>query len=279
MLQPLRPIVPRTSLSVIAVVWCALILLLSGCQPPAESVREVDERAYRRGKSLLREGRPDEALTAFLSVIAARPDAAESHLEAGLLYLNHIQDPVVAIYHFHRYIGIKPQSERTEHVRELITTARKEFARRLPGEPFAPQLERMDLLASLEAARRENLDLKRQVIEWQRRAQRAESAIADSRQQLSDAQTAAAARTAPITIESRPAGIGMLAPATPAATEPSTATVSAPRTYTVEAGDTLSRISQKAYGTSSRWSEIFEANRDQLPSPNALQVGQVLKLP
>jgi nucleoid-associated protein YgaU len=52
-----------------------------------------------------------------------------------------------------------------------------------------------------------------------------------------------------------------------------------PARYTVKTGDTLSRISREVYGTSGRWAEIFEANRDQLPSPNALRPGQVLEIP
>ena len=52
-----------------------------------------------------------------------------------------------------------------------------------------------------------------------------------------------------------------------------------PRTYTVRAGDNLTRIAAQALGSGGRWDEIFEANRDQLDSPNALVEGQVLRLP
>ena len=75
-------------------------ILLQGCGPSSSISQETEERAYRRGKNLLRECRKDEALQAFQTVIATRPDATESHLEAGLIYLNHIKDPLAAIYHF-----------------------------------------------------------------------------------------------------------------------------------------------------------------------------------
>jgi nucleoid-associated protein YgaU len=57
-------------------------------------------------------------------------------------------------------------------------------------------------------------------------------------------------------------------PATPAA-----------RTHTVVAGDSLSRISQRYYGTPGRWQDIYRANQDQLRNANSLPIGLVLQLP
>jgi LysM repeat protein len=51
------------------------------------------------------------------------------------------------------------------------------------------------------------------------------------------------------------------------------------RSYTVQAGDTLSKISQKFYGNANRYMEIFEANRDQLKNPDQIRPGQELKIP
>ncbi len=50
-------------------------------------------------------------------------------------------------------------------------------------------------------------------------------------------------------------------------------------TYLVREGDILSTISQEVYGTSRRWNEIYEANRDQLESPDWLKPGMKLVLP
>ncbi|MDR0869085.1 MAG: LysM peptidoglycan-binding domain-containing protein [Planctomycetota bacterium] len=49
--------------------------------------------------------------------------------------------------------------------------------------------------------------------------------------------------------------------------------------YTVVGGDTLSAISARFYGTAAKWQEIYALNRDQLSSPNDLQVGMKLKMP
>jgi nucleoid-associated protein YgaU len=51
------------------------------------------------------------------------------------------------------------------------------------------------------------------------------------------------------------------------------------RTYVVQPGDTLGKISLKFYGTSRRYMDIYNANRDRLASPNSVTVGQTLIIP
>lgn len=51
------------------------------------------------------------------------------------------------------------------------------------------------------------------------------------------------------------------------------------RTYIVRPGDTLGKISIRFYGTSSRYMEIYNANRDKLSNPGSLTVGQELRIP
>ena len=71
-----------------------------------------------------------------------------------------------------------------------------------------------------------------------------------------------------------------------AATSPRTQTAGAgigggqaTRNYTVQSGDTLSKISKQFYGNANQYMKIFEANRDQLDSPDKIQPGQQLKIP
>ncbi len=66
------------------------------------------------------------------------------------------------------------------------------------------------------------------------------------------------------------------AAAAPAATK---AEPAAARTYTVVAGDTLTKISQKYYGTPGKWQDILAANRDTLKSEKSLAAGQTIRIP
>jgi LysM repeat protein len=51
------------------------------------------------------------------------------------------------------------------------------------------------------------------------------------------------------------------------------------KTYIVKPGDTLARISVKFYGTSRRYMDIYNANRNVLSSPSRVEVGQELVIP
>jgi len=74
------------------------------------------------------------------------------------------------------------------------------------------------------------------------------------------------------------------AAAKPASTPAQPARVEKPatpvgQTYVVKAGDSLSKIAQAVYGDLNRWREIYEANKDKIPNPNVIEVGQELVLP
>jgi LysM repeat protein len=48
---------------------------------------------------------------------------------------------------------------------------------------------------------------------------------------------------------------------------------------TVQSGDTLWAIAARHLGDGNRWTEIHALNQDVIPDPNAIEVGQVLRLP
>lgn len=79
------------------------------------------------------------------------------------------------------------------------------------------------------------------------------------------------------------------APAAPASTEGTVAqpapTASEPAPggpsdgeYVVQSGDTLERIARKIFNDGNRWNDLYEWNRDRLPSPGRLQIGQKLRV-
>lgn len=259
---------PRFSLRTLTTLGLVLLFAGFACSPPVETVPETESRTYRRGKSLQREGRGQEALLAFLQVIDERRIAPESHLEAGLIHLNHLRDPLSAIYHFNRYLQFKGDGQQAETVRELIMTAQKDFLRRLPGEPFADEVQRLDLVTRFDQVQRENENLRGEIVTLRRELERVRGRAGE----LEEAVDAARARAAEA---------GVVAPIVVAAPSPDRPAqqTQGPRRYVVQAGDTLSSISRTVYGTPGRWSEIYEANRNLLPSPNALRVGQELRIP
>ena len=50
-------------------------------------------------------------------------------------------------------------------------------------------------------------------------------------------------------------------------------------TYTVKSGDCLWRIAQRLLGKGSRYTEIYNLNRDKIKNPNLIYPGQKLTIP
>lgn len=62
-------------------------------------------------------------------------------------------------------------------------------------------------------------------------------------------------------------------------TSSSSGSTSTTTTYTVKKGDTLSGIAKAFYGNSSKWTLIYNANKDKIKNSNLIYPGQVLTIP
>jgi LysM repeat protein len=279
----------------------AASVFFSGCDAGRglEAKAEVSEPHYVRGLQMVRSGQNQVALEAFLKVIEKRNgDAPESHLEAGRIYLNHIRDPIAAIYHFRRHLELKPNGPQAQGVRQLIETAKKEFARTLPGNPLGDQVDRVDLLETIETLKAQNARLlaaleaagnpatagqgyPQTVAQGQPQSPPRRPAAQSLPEDL-PVQPVVPVETAPAQMQpTRPVPGRSANVTTAGVTSPQTGAPTPPagRTYTVQAGDTLYKISVKAYGTGSRWPAILDANRDQLRSERDVKPGMTLRLP
>lgn len=89
------------------------------------------------------------------------------------------------------------------------------------------------------------------------------------------ATTAVAPTTPPTTA---PGAKVAMADTTPKLDGTTPATPTGSSDYTVQSGDTLERIARKVFNDGRRWQDIHSWNREQLPDPAHLRVGQVLKI-
>lgn len=239
------------------------LLGLSGCDgdtTAAVRTPELEDSEFRQGMMYEKQREPRKALECFLKVIDSRRGASESHLEAGRMYLD-IQDPLPAIYHFNQYLRLKPASEQSAIVRQMVNTAEKMFIQQLPGRPLEPSAAgSVDQTALIRKLQNENAKLMMEVSELSRGVRNPEP--------KNDPRTpgiAAIPEKGTPAVPSVPSANGRKAPAF--------------ATYVVIPGDTLSKISTKAYGSAARANDIFNANRDKLTSPASLKPGMTLTMP
>jgi hypothetical protein len=298
-----------------------LLLLGAGCadRDAVPTVAETDEPLYVQGIQLKRQGRYPEALTAFLKVIDKRGarGAPESHVEAGVIFLNHAKDPIYASYHFRRYLELQPGSKQAELVRGMVNTAKREFARTLPGRPMDDQSGRLQADEELATLRRENSELRAELATL-----RGGGAMPVSRapRMITVPEEALAKPATPppvaAVIDSPPEGLGLrpapapapapvqapapgvggstavalprasaAAPAVQAApaqapSKPATAArPGAARTHVVAPKDTLYGISVKYYGHGRQVEAIYQANRDVMRDRTDVRPGMTLRIP
>lgn len=252
---------------------------------------ETDEPFYLQGMQLKKQGRNPEALSAFLKVIEKRGAraAAESHVEAGVIYLNHSKDPVEAYHHFRKYLDLQPNSKQADLVRGMVITAKREFARTLPARPMDDQSVRMHAEEELAKLRRDNEELRAELATL-----RGGGAMPVNRlpRMIAVPDEVRTARPPPVAevvdppiavVPQRVAPVpdprltqSVPPPSTKAGTTLRAPTASG-RTHTVRVKETLYAISRQ-YGV--KVDDLVAANRSVVPSVNApLRPGMVLKIP
>lgn len=235
----------------------ALSGLFSACGGSSERLDRRDERdpLIIRGDARKRAGDVDGAIEMYQQALDRKPQLALAHLKLAVEYDESKKEFLRAIYHYSRYLELRPLAQKNELVEELIRMAHVSYLASLPNPPPGA-LERIAMLE------RENDRLKRQVDELSDRLRATGTRASASPRADTPSAPPARAAAEPSSIRPQPA------PAQTAATD-----------YRVERGDTLSRIAVKMYNDSSQWNRIYEANRNILSSPESLREGQMLKIP
>ncbi len=228
---------------------CAGLLASIGCAGGAGDIerREENDPLFRRAMTQKNVDDVDGAIDLFNKVLERKPHIARAHLELGLLFDMKKQDYVRALYHYERYLELRPKAEKRELIEGLIRQARLSFAASLPHQPPGA-IEEIAMLKKEIALLRGQLDAKPP-------AERARATVAPA----APAKPAAALQPPPVP---KPE------PAQPAMQQ-----------YVVQSGDTLSRIASKMYGDPNKWRMIYDANRGTLSSPESVRVGQTLLIP
>lgn len=256
--------------------------LLACSSEPVSIVEETEEQQFKLAKDFQSQGRYEDALITYLGLIAYRHESPESHLEVGYIYLQTLKDPIRSIYHFDRYLELKPESQRAPQVKQLIETAKLAFLRQLPTKPFQGDMDRLDLLEVIADLRDENSALKQKynrALDELARVQKSLnitepddlSVYTDTSTRLSSSASMMGSPNFEANSVNQPTNIQSEdSPIDPRLI---------PKSYVVQSGDTLSKISKRFYGTANRWNDIYQANRDRLSSARSLRVGQELLIP
>jgi tetratricopeptide (TPR) repeat protein len=257
----------------------AMLAFSTACErsaPISEAAAE-QEVNYLRAKNLYEHQDYPAAAEFYKKTLSVNPDFARAHLELGLLSEEKLGDPIAAIYHYRRYLELRPDSEKRQLVEDFIERAKLSLAVKLPQSPVVDPGELARLQNDKAALLQENAMLRSRVAELEKATTLAVAAAAEP------PPTAVTLAPAPASMATPgPASapnIVMAAAAVTALGEPVAAESSRVRTYLVQKNDTLQSLALRFYGTRSAWEKIYQANRSGLPSKDQLKVGQQLVIP
>lgn len=227
---------------------CAAALLVAGCNKDAKSIEEREERdpLVKTGQAYMEQQEWDKAIESFKQATENEPLMARPHLDLAVIYQQYKPNYIHAIYHYDRYLELRPDSEKATFINEQKIKVAKALANTLINN--SPEVKKV--VEELQRLRQENAALKKQI------AAKASSSV----QKKAESQPKTVTETIP--------------KSTPVAPAAKTHQI-----YHVVVGDTLTRIAQEFYGDSGKWDVIFEANKDTLNSPGDLRVGQTLVIP
>ena len=261
--------------------------LLAGCtsQVREQDALEFNYPAIRKARAKLREGDKQSALELLNRAIDEKPKLAQAHLEVAQLYDDYDRNYVRAIYHYERYLELRPQTEKKEMIEGFIRKAKIAFA-----ASVAEQVPGLD--KKVQALQEDNDRLKqdlRQVRENLARRIAAPVLPAPPRSTVPitplgrvsgrSGEPTLAADGPPI---AGPAIAGStVVPAVATDAKPTSALAGKPAgtQYRVQRGDTLSVVAARVYHNPRKWKLIYDANRDTLGGSQKLKTGQVLIIP
>ena len=240
-------------------------LILSGCIPSSQGQSDEEkEPHFLAGRSRVRAANYSGAIESYEKALELNPKSGAAHFELGWLLGREEGDPARAIYHYERYLQLRPNAKNIEIVKQQITACKQELARTVSLGPVSERQQR-DLEKTAEENKRlieENKRLSEELAKWR------VSAVSQTAQLGNHSSvTPSASRVEPAPqfspqqgkTNSMTQGSSQLAPR---------------RSYTVRAGDTPSSIA-KQFGLKL---EALQAVNPKLDA-RRLRVGQVINLP
>lgn len=255
-----------------------LLFCAAGCIPTRDGAQdEQREPHFLRGQEAVRQRDHKGAAEAFERALEANARSASAHFELGLLFEQHLNDPATAIYHFERFLKLRPASDKAEIVRQRVNNCKMELAKLFLIAPNAPSVQKeMDKLkAEAERLGLENHQLRRHVEMLTTQSAARGVAATSPPVAVVAAQAAPVAKvaaTAPNPV--RPATTPVTFTAPVAASKNPKTPVSVTRTHAVKQGEIPETIA-KRYGV--RLDALLAANPGL--DPKRMKIGQLVNIP
>jgi hypothetical protein len=113
-----------------------MIVVLSGCSRVGRiDNKEQKNRLLVRAYSMENKGKYDAAIALLNKALIAHPDFARPHFDVAMLLQDRKHDYIRAIYHYNRYLEMRPGTEKRKMILERIRQAENSFIASRVAEP------------------------------------------------------------------------------------------------------------------------------------------------
>lgn len=273
-------------------------MIASGCgrvghQDSSEQKSRLMIKAYQMEDK----GNYDAAIALCKKELEAYPLFARPHLDLAMLLHDRKQDYIAAIYHYKKYLEMRPTTEKKDLILKRIKEAEDAFV----GSRVAERNVEARTVAEMEKAyaklRNQNMALSNKLAKVQGELYRINE---DIRKKYRDS---VVGNDGGLSAEKQPP-VAENAGRTNSASSRSTVSNRKdnqikgtaknrrssskkrlpiakphPTTYVVRRGDTLSKIAKRMYHDGNKWTKIRDANKRILGNKDTVQVGQKLIIP
>ena len=154
----------------------ALAIGLSGCGDSAGRLDRLEEDTPQIRKALERKrlGDEDGAIELYRKALDKDPTLARAHLELGFLLDHPTRDYVLAIYHYRRYLEIRPGTDKKEMLEDRIRMAKLALAASLTPTTSSGAERMMTYEKENATLRQENDYLRNELADLRERMRRTE---------------------------------------------------------------------------------------------------------
>jgi LysM repeat protein len=145
---------------------CAAAVLLfasvNGCVPTSQSeMEEEKEPHFLAGKNAVNGMDYPGAIEEFEKALEVNPRNSKAHYQLGWLYEEKEPDPAAAIYHYERFLKLRPNSENAEVIKQHVSSCKQDLAKTALPLPITPSMQRQ-----IEQVLEENKRLKEENEKW-----------------------------------------------------------------------------------------------------------------
>ncbi len=287
-----------------------LCFAVGGCSRVGyQDKREQKSKIMLKAYSMSSAGDFDSAIALFNKALESYPTLARPHLDVALLLHDYTHDYIRAIYHYNRYLEMRPGSEKTAMIGERIKQAKRAFVADymvkdktaegsladLKTENLSLKNKNESLVKKIKALQVEIAGIDENVRQKYKESVVGEIKVSELKKSTKLPKSAPAVKPQKVT-NNIVTNSSTVIPkkVKPPRVETVSKPPSAPpiekqkvssndpgfNTYTVLPGDSLSKIAYKVYGDTTQWRRIQKSNRDFLGEKGVnVRPGQVLKVP